>query len=819
MRNLIVRRHGGALTCGGKSRGAELTLCIAMYKVFLRRVNAMGMQMGFAVFGISLSVMVSAETVIPAIVPMDEVVVVARKKEEQLLEVPLSVSAFPAEVIQEWGLVNLEDVSRFTPGFSFNSATGRQPASNRPSIRGLTTIRNGIANTSAASVFIDGIYVGGSPQSTELNNLERVEVLRGPQTALYGRGTYAGAINYVTRPPGDEFESELTATGAEYDTYELSGWMSGPLVEDTLAFYLAAGYRQYGGEYTNTRDGSDIGGEESNEVTAKLRWTPTDSLDISLKLGLQYTDDDHFAAYLQPETQNNCCFRTAEAPRAREYFIGDAQSANQVNLYTDLLDSAGGSGTELDRELAALDIGWTLPNGYTLTSLTGYVDDELDRGYDTSYAAYDPFPVATPFFDLRGAFNTVDKLEQTDTSQELRLSSADAGPLHWTTGLYYYHGDLEKVAESRVYLDGPALVITPGGDLPEDKITNLAAFGGAEWDFGNAWVAGVELRWAKDKIDVTTRANDGTGQELDVYRENFRSITPRFTVGYNTDSDLHYYLNVAKGVKPGDFNTRVPDLPDGSPDESYRAVDEESVWSYELGLKGQWWQRRLTAALAAYYLDIDDQQLTTLVQLPDGETASIIQNVGRTSVYGFESTVQWLASERLTVDATYAYIDAEIRDHISIDEADLRGSDGSLAETQALGDVSGNAVPRVPEHMASLVMRYERPFSDWGRWYLLGDYTYESSRYAQEHNLIETGDQSLVGLRAGLNGGQWDASIWVTNLFDDDTPVDVFRYFDQRSGPLPSFPQQGARPSSSPRGFVVTLPQGRQFGATLRYRF
>lgn len=773
---------------------------------------------GVLLSSVGLPAVASADEVFSGM-PIDEMVVLARKREEQILEVPIAVTAFPSFAIQELGLTGLDDVARYTPGFSFNSATGRQPASNRPTIRGLTTIRNGIANTSAATVFIDGVYVGGSPQSTELSNLDRIEVLRGPQTALYGRGTYAGAINYVTRRPGDKLEGEITATGAQHETYELSGWVGAPLINDQWAFFLAAGHREYGGEYSNVRDGSSIGGEKSNEVTGKLYWMPTESLDISLKLGFQRTDDEHFAVYLQPREENSCCFRTAEAPRAREYFVGETAAVDQVNLFTDLLDIAGGSGTELNRRLAALDIDWTSRDGYTFTSLTGYVKDKVDRGYDTSYAAYDPFPDATPFFDLRGAFNNIDELDQTDLSQELRLSSPGDAPLIWTAGVYLFEGDFKKIDESRVYLDGSDLVITPGGDLVTDEIQNLAVFGGAEWDIADSWTAGMELRWAKDEIDVVTHANNAGGQVLDQYSDTFRSLTPRFTVSYNSRSDLNYYLNIAKGVKPGDFNTDVPDLPDGSPDESYRAVAEETVWNYELGLKGQWWDRRFTAALAIYYLDIEDQQLTTLVELPDGETASIIQNVGRAAVYGFESDFRLLISKGLSIDASYAYTDAEIREHISTDEADLRGSDGSFAQNQVLGDVSGNKMPRVPEHMVSVVARYERPFSDRSLWYLLSDYTYESSRYAQEHNLIETGDRSLVGLRAGVESGPWGVNIWVKNLFDDDTPVDVFRYFDRRSGSLPSFPQQGARPSSSPRGFVVTLPRGRQLGATLRYRF
>jgi len=741
---------------------------------------------------------------------IEEIVVFARKKEEQILEVPISVSAFPDETIQNLGLTRLDEVARYTPGFSNNQSTGRQPASNKPTIRGLTTIQNGIANTSAATIFIDGIYVGGSPQSTELNNLERVEILRGPQTALYGRGTYAGAINYITRRPGEEFEGAITATGAEHDTSEVSGWAAGPL-HDQWSFFVAAGHREFGGNYTNNRDGSDVGGEKSTEFTSKLYWAPSDSLDISLKLGYQQTDDDHFAVYLQPRTENNCCFRTAEAPRAREYFVGKARSVDDVNLYTDLLDAAGGSGTELDRWLAALSIDWSLANGYTFTSLTGYVDDETDRGYDTSYAAYDPFPIAFPWSDMRGAFNNVDKLEQTDFSQEFRLSSAQDTALRWTTGLYYFSGEFEQVAREQVFLDDGDLVIRPGGNLDKDEIKNLALFGGAEWDIDSRWTAGLELRWARDEIDVTVRSND-LSTVVGEYNNNTRSLTPRGTLSYSTDSDRHYYLSIAKGVKPGDFNSRVPD-------ESYRNVDEEEVWNYELGLKGRWWEDRLTATMAVYYQDIKDQQLTTLVEVPGGGTASIIQNIAKSDVLGFESDFQLLLSDALTVNLSYAYAHAKIREGISLEQADLLGSDGTPEQTQALGDISGKYVPRVPKHMASVVARYEKAISTQSLWYLTADYTFESSRYAQIHNLIETGSQNLVGLRAGVESGPWDASIWVKNLFDDDTPVDVFRFLDRQTGALDDYDPVGPRESSSPHGFVVTLPRQRQVGVTLRYRF
>jgi iron complex outermembrane receptor protein len=738
---------------------------------------------------------------------IEEIVVTARKKEERLQDVPLSVSAFTAADIEALRLVRIDDIARFTPGFSFNSATGRQPTSDRPVIRGLTTIRNGIANSNVAATFVDGVYLGGSSQTADLLNLDRVEVIRGPQQAQYGRGTYAGAINYVTRRPSDELEGEVFATAAEHDTHELHGWLSGPLTE-TLSGYVGASYREYGGEYTNIRDGTTVGSQESTNLSGKLYWTPTDQWDVSLKIGLQNTDDGHYAMYLQPRTLNNCCDREVDAPRAREYYIGEAPAAQPVNLYTDLLDEAGDAGVQLDRRLAALDVRWTSTAGYTISSVTGFVDDEFDHGFDSSYAAYDPSfssPRIAP-----GSFTKLESFEQQDFSQEFRLSSPDAAMLRWTAGLYYYKGQLDKVASSSLYLDtNDDLVVVDSTRFDEDGIRNVAVFGSADWDVSDDWRATIELRWAEDKVTLDNLSN---GQVASSFSETFTSFTPRFTLAYQANDDTNYYLTVAKGTNPGDFNSRVPD-------ESYRAVDEEKLWSYELGMKGQWWEQRLQSNLAVYYMDVTDQQLTTLVETPTGP-AAIIQNVGETEVYGLEADLTVFISDYFSVGATYGYTHAEFTEHFSRDEADLRGGDGSIADTLLLGDVSGNRVPRVPEHMASLVLSYRQPVADLGAWYLTGDYSYESSKYAQEHNLIETGDQSLVGARTGFDTGRWDVSLWVRNLLDDDTPVDIQRYIDGSEGPAGLLDTSMENAGSNlPRGFAVALPRGRQVGASFRLRF
>jgi len=258
---------------------------------------------------------------------LEELVVTARKKSESLQDTPLSVTALSADQLLNAGATSNYDVALLTPNFSTNQQLGRRL--DRPVIRGQSG--PAVGGEPNASYFIDGVFVSGSISSATLGPVERVEILRGPQSATFGRATFAGAVNYVTRAPTDEYEGEVRAVYATNDTLQLSGWSSGPIVEDTLRYFVAAGFDEYGGEWQNdlkadqapdaafqgpndfapsNGDSSDLGGTKTLDLTGKLLWTPTDTTEIGFKLGYTKAEDDHYAQTILEPGELNCYLPT-----------------------------------------------------------------------------------------------------------------------------------------------------------------------------------------------------------------------------------------------------------------------------------------------------------------------------------------------------------------------------------------------------------------------------------------------------------------------------------------------------------------------------
>ncbi len=785
---------------------------------------------------------------------LEEVVVTARKKEENLQEIPVTVTAFSNETLREYQINSAQDVARYTPGFSFINSFGRD--SDRPVIRGMSNIL-GAPN---ASFFIDGIYVPGTIASTELQMLERVEVIKGPQAALYGRATFSGAVNYVTRRPGNEREGELSVSVAEHSQVDASAYISGALVQDSFYYYLGASFYEYGGEYRNEVDGEKIGGEETMTLTGKLIWAPTENFEATLRMTYQEDDDEHIALWLQGAEYNNCLLPSNDPssyrPAARGYYCGVVKTNDTVNYRTDFLPDPG-----INREImrTALTLDWDFMDGHSLTSITGFQNEETGRQIDVSHAAYDPlnYVAYLAVVDLNGQFWRVQEEEEESFSQEIRISSPQDQRLRWTLGAYYYDSTFDRTADDRMnpMTSYPSQWDPANAQRQNNAATftastkNTAIFGSIEFDFTDSLTGTIEARYAREKLSREEYtyfpppffAPSGGGKA----EATFDSVTPRATLTWLTSDDLTVFASVAKGNKPGGFNAF------NAPEVTY---DEETAWNYELGFKSTWMDGSLIWNTSVFLIDWTDQQLTQNAILPDGTLGSYIVNVGRTEVTGLETELDWLITERWSVSANYAWIDSEIREFITADQALFFGCIPTPYASatdyynciQEFGSVAGNKSPRSSPHQASVRTMYTIPARDGREWFIGGDVTFEASRFAQVHNLAETGDATRVGLQGGLRTDRWDFTLWVKNLFDDDTAQDILRYIDYRGytyapefpcrfiPPFQGFPFDpnancgpfAARGASNigggpigPRGFAITLPRGRQIGGTFRFRF
>lgn len=235
----------------------------------------------------------------------DVIIVSARKREETLLEAPVAVSVFDSTAIENLQLQSVDDVARFTPGLSFSSAFGR--STERPVIRGQSNVLAGVqfGVESGTAYFIDGVYFAGSIQSLDPNELQRVEVIKGPQSALYGRNTYAGAINFITRGGSDEFEGSAKARFGSHDTRELAASIAGPLLPGLTGRLSVRDY-EYGGEFTNEVTRELVGQEKSTSISTVLDWRPTEMFDSRLRVSFQEDRDGTIPLFLQPAASNNC---------------------------------------------------------------------------------------------------------------------------------------------------------------------------------------------------------------------------------------------------------------------------------------------------------------------------------------------------------------------------------------------------------------------------------------------------------------------------------------------------------------------------------
>ncbi len=792
---------------------------------------------------------------------LEEIIVTARKRAENIQEIPVAVTAITSTQIDDLDIQGLAEISKLTAGLVFDDEFGR--GSDRPVIRGQANI----LGDSGVSYFIDGVYINGSIADYDLNDIERIEVVKGPQSALYGRNTYSGAINIVTKSPGDAFSSDVRFSVTDDGEEEISASVRGPIVADTLAGGLTIRRFELDGPWTNEFDGSDIGFQESESVSGVLQYTPTDRLDVRLRAYYNERDDGQPALFHQSASENNCLEDNGNLYAGLgRYFCGRVRPG-EIN--TDYTVSAPDTREEVQSLQTSLSIGYEINDAWSLTSITGYNDRDdvqvTDGDYQpTSFQIANftpelrmpPFPApgGRAFFGSTVDFTFANWTQYDDFSQELRFEY-EGDRVSGLFGAYYLDAstnsrDIREIPPNAAAIRGanlgaelgrmaPVCAEIPGcffviplvGDIvvPRDRndseLENVAVYGLVDFDLSDTLSVTLEGRYQEEEISRVAIVQN-LGEEADppvISSETFDSFSPRATLQWTISDSSMAYGVVGTGTKPGGFNGTV------AIEEGVLSFDEEDIVSFEVGSKNVFADGQLVANFAAFFNQIEGYQLTQNVRSEDNtNTVSATVNAGDADVFGFEAelTARPEAVEGLTITLNYAYTDAEFiegRDEnqgVLNDAADNGLIDCSIGDefpddpndptgscnASLFGSIEGNRIPRTAEHQLFTDIDLRRPLGagDW-EWFIGANLSYESSKFAQVHNLAETGDATIVNARLGFSNDRVAVNLWGKNLTDEDSTPLVLRYAD------------GA--DSFKRSFVGTLRRETHYGVTVSVNF
>ena len=520
---------------------------------------------------------------------LDTIYVTTRKREEELQKVPVAVTAFDAETLLDRQIRDIGDVARFAPGLNFAKAFGR--TTERPVIRGLGNVLAGVqfGVESGAAYFVDGVYYPGDLQSLNIKNLERIEVIRGPQSALYGRNTYSGAINFVTKSPTDVSEMETGLRFGQDGETELDVGASGQLIDGVLGASLDARFYSFDGEYTNIVTGKTVGDEETKSVSGVLDWTATENVRVRTRLSLQHDDDGTRAFFLQPSESNNCypgtrsnaAWSVSGSTNRNQYYCGEINRPGDYVALNDgpaiagqpavipgipdvtfpgnfVFGTLGGdpynpaqgvafSGVERDLFYGSVLADWDIGgSGYTLSGSFAYRDDDRKTGSDSDHSSVNLLTGNPPPNTRECALCASERDDANDYSVELRLQSPEAERLRWMFGTFLYDQEIDGSDVTFAQLDG--------GPVNENERTeNWAVFGMVEYDITDTISATLEGRYFDEEKSLFQDPTVGGSTAIFDESVDFSEFAPGYHWTGRSPKTCAYGI-YAKGYKPGGLN-------------------------------------------------------------------------------------------------------------------------------------------------------------------------------------------------------------------------------------------------------------------------
>ncbi|MEH6592755.1 MAG: TonB-dependent receptor [Halioglobus sp.] len=688
---------------------------------------------------------------------LEEIVVTAQKRAESLQDVPISVSALTGDSIENFKMDRAADIVSQVPNLQVSSPYGEvQPIF---SIRGISMVDYNTNQASPIGVYVDEVAVGPSfMQGMQLFDLERVEVLRGPQGTLYGKNTTGGAINFITRGPTFERGGELTASAGNYGLRQLKGAGEIPLIDDRLGMRLAFTTTKADAFHDNHVPGkSDLSETDNYAFRFSTRYQ-TENFDGSLRLFKGESDPVSLAIVpigTDPGGVNRLGYKR---PDSFDSWEGEH---NRPAPYK--TDSKGG----------ALTLNWDLGE-YAITSITAYSDGSAENNTDTD---------GSPLRVLEIDFGS----DSESFTQDLRLTSNFDGKFNFIAGLYYSNDELKANNLFDVLLGtedfgipfDPTLTTSGGfiGQSYTQERESYAIYTHSTYAFTENTSVTLGLRYTQDDgefRDVTSYIGDYDRNPvynlipyLPVYdpaaamqtkKYEDKEPTGKLGIDHRLGDDTLLYASYSRGYRSSAFNGGAIFSEDDA-----NIADPEFVDAYEAGIKTQLWDNRLQINGAAFYYDYKDQQFINVIGINQ-----TLENAGSSEIYGMEVEVQAAISERLSLRLGLGLVDTEFTDLVLNDPA-----------TNTPRDYSGNELQQAPKVNFNVALDYVIGQWSAGELALHVDTAYQDEQYFSAYNdapgfeniRADSYWQTNALIRFDDSGERYSVSLWVKNVEENDEPI------------------------------------------------
>jgi len=741
-------------------------------------------------------VMAQEESKVEPSLVLEEIIVTARKISESIQSTPVAITALTTLGLERRNIESLSDLTGYVPNLVIDGSSGTAGSDFMASvtIRGMGQIDDQIAADPAVGIFIDGVYYARSAGGVmEVVDLERIEVIRGPQGTVFGKNTMGGAISLISLPPGDAFGGYAKVELGDYSAKAVRGSVDVPIVEDKLFARFSVARRERDGYGERLIDSAELGNVDSTVGRASLRWLTSDTIAMTTTADYTYKRED--AGF-----QKTVAITGAAGAALYNQFVipglvsdGVVEPGFQLDesaLISDPYTTNSGdpSKNDLDSWGISHTVDWHINDHLDFASITAYREMESAIGGDG-----DGTPVV--FYGL-----TLSE-EQEQFSQEFRLSGlAFDDKLNWLTGLYYFEEDVSSFNPLK-FFSGlyPALENLPFGiDLsggagyfvvgcpepytapdcgnPTNQTFNL------ETDFNNrveneSWAIFGQINYeVTDRLNIsvgTRYSHDEKVFSIDSFNiydgvyvlppgtsksGDWAELTSKLSFDYALTPDAILYASISEGFKGGGFNIRAGSI------EEISEYAPETVIAYEMGIKSKWLDNRIRLNTAIFYNDYEDLQLS--YNVPSAyDILVVVGNVASASVKGFEMELDAILTENLLINLGVGYLDDQIEE-IDPDLAD------DVNRVTRLPIISkATQIPKTPEWSSSLGVQYTVPFNNGSELLFRGDYRYTSEYYHRYDNGERVGpgkrdDLSLLSGQIVYTPAEanWQVTLAGTNL-------------------------------------------------------